>query len=357
MTVAPSAERPPLSIGDITPWFRQRCIGRAEPFSFDTAAGRFITICLYGAASDPEAQRALGFVADRSQLFDGLTRQFFGVSADPVDEADPSLFPRAGVQHFADADDVVAKALGFVPRAGRLDKRNAGRGWLVLDPRLRVLATFPLDEQGGLAALRYTEGLPTPAAYFGDAPAPVLLAPHVFESSFNTRLIEAFSAHGGEDSAVLTDAGPLQAHGFKRRRDWRIADRALVAEVQSRIIQRIAPDIAHAFQFKATRMERLIVACYDAAEGGRFGPHRDNTVAASAHRRFAVSLNLNDDFEGGGLVFPEYGARAYRPAAGAALVFSCSLMHAVLPVTKGRRYACLPFLYDETAAQGRSQKR
>lgn len=31
-------------------------------------------------------------------------------------------------------------------------------------------------------------------------------------------------------------------------------------------------------------------------------------------------------------------------------MFSCSLLHAVTPVTKGCRYAFLPFLYDEAAA-------
>ena len=33
------------------------------------------------------------------------------------------------------------------------------------------------------------------------------------------------------------------------------------------------------------------------------------------------------------------------------MVFSCSLMHAVSTVTRGRRYAFLPFLYDDEAAK------
>jgi hypothetical protein len=33
------------------------------------------------------------------------------------------------------------------------------------------------------------------------------------------------------------------------------------------------------------------------------------------------------------------------------VVFSCSLLHEATPVTSGRRFACLPFLYDEEAAQ------
>jgi hypothetical protein len=36
--------------------------------------------------------------------------------------------------------------------------------------------------------------------------------------------------------------------------------------------------------------------------------------------------------------------------SGGAVVFSCSLLHAVSRVTRGRRYAFLPFLYDDAAA-------
>jgi hypothetical protein len=33
------------------------------------------------------------------------------------------------------------------------------------------------------------------------------------------------------------------------------------------------------------------------------------------------------------------------------VVFSCLLLHAVSRVTRGRRYAFLPFLYDEAATK------
>ena len=32
-------------------------------------------------------------------------------------------------------------------------------------------------------------------------------------------------------------------------------------------------------------------------------------------------------------------------------MFSCSLLHEALPVTRGLRYATLPFLYDDAAAR------
>jgi predicted 2-oxoglutarate/Fe(II)-dependent dioxygenase YbiX len=98
-------------------------------------------------------------------------------------------------------------------------------------------------------------------------------------------------------------------------------------------------------------MERYIVSCYAEADGGHFAPHRDNTTKGPAHRRFAVSINLNAEFDGGEVSFPEYSPRGLKPPPGGAVVFSCSLLHTVSKVRRGRRYAFLPFLYDEAAAK------
>ena len=62
-----------------------------------------------------------------------------------------------------------------------------------------------------------------------------------------------------------------------------------------------------------------------------------------------MSLNLNDDYSGGELRFTEFGDDRYRPAAGDAVIFSCAHLHEVIPVTRGKRFALLTFLYDETA--------
>ena len=50
-------------------------------------------------------------------------------------------------------------------------------------------------------------------------------------------------------------------------------------------------------------------------------------------------------------MFPEYGWRRYRPPPGGAVVFGCGLLHEVFPVTKGVRYAYLPFFYDDEGAR------
>jgi hypothetical protein len=63
----------------------------------------------------------------------------------------------------------------------------------------------------------------------------------------------------------------------------------------------------------------------------------------------AGSINRNADCNGG---FPDNCAQDFKPPSGGARVFSCSLLHAVSKVTRGRRYTFLPFLpflYDAAA--------
>jgi len=141
-------------------------------------------------------------------------------------------------------------------------------------------------------------------------------------------------------------------HGFKRRTDHQVADETVRAALRERIQRRVAPAIEQACQLRVTRMERYLVACYAATQGGHFRAHRDNTTKGTAHRRFAVTINLNaGELEGGELGFPEFCPQLYRAPTEGAVVFSCSLLHEARPVTAGRRYAFLPFLYDEAAAR------
>ena len=104
--------------------------------------------------------------------------------------------------------------------------------------------------------------------------------------------------------------------GWKRRRDLMLTDPRLIANIRARIGRRIAPEIRKAFQMAVTRIERDLVARYDADTGGHFGPHRDDTAISVAHRRFAVSINLNADFDGGEIRFPSTVGGASKPPRG-----------------------------------------
>jgi predicted 2-oxoglutarate/Fe(II)-dependent dioxygenase YbiX len=181
----------------------------------------------------------------------------------------------------------------------------------------------------------------------------------VFEPAFCADLIALYEASGGEESGFMREVGGktvgVNDYRHKRRRDHTITDAEVIAATQARFRRRVVPEIAKVHQFHVTRMERYIVACYAAEDEAHFAAHRDNTTRGTAHRRFAVSVNLNEDFDGGEVSFPEYGPRSFKPPVGGAVVFSCSLLHAVSKVTRGRRYAFLPFLYDDAAAKIREE--
>jgi predicted 2-oxoglutarate/Fe(II)-dependent dioxygenase YbiX len=184
----------------------------------------------------------------------------------------------------------------------------------------------------------------------------VLLVPNVLEGDLCRRLIALYAAQGGEPSGFMLEVDGktvlLTDPEHKQRRDCAVEDPALRRLLLERVKAALVRIVRRAFQFEATRMERYLIGCYDSGTGGHFRPHRDNTTSGTAHRRFAVSINLNaGGYDGGDLRFPEYGPRTYRPPTGGAVVFSCSLLHEATAVTRGTRYAFLPFLYDDAAAK------
>ncbi|AWM85673.1 2OG-Fe(II) oxygenase [Microvirga sp. 17 mud 1-3] len=350
-----------VQVGDPAPWFRQKSTSNPD-YAFDTAAGRYIVLCFYGTASDEAGRRALAAAEGPCRdLFDDDRIAFFGVSMDPGDAAEGrARESMPGIRHFWDFDGTVGRLYGALPEGGQTAPISMRRFWIVLNPTLRVRAVFPFRPDGSdceeVAA--YLRNLP-PVQFFGgfEIPAPVLVIPDVFEPALCRHLIGLYEAHGGEESGYMREIEgktvPVHNHSHKRRRDYIIEDDALIRQLQERVIRRVNPEIAKVHCFRPTRMERYIVSCYAAEEGGHFRAHRDNTTRGTAHRRFALSINLNSGFEGGEVHFPEYGPRGYKAPAGGAVVFSCALLHAVSRVTEGRRFAFLPFLYDEAAAKVR----
>lgn len=350
--------------GEPAPLFEQRA--RAEPrYSLGSTGGHYLVLCFFASAALDHAQVALSAVAARPDLFDGVFASFLGVSIDPGDERDGRIPAQpAGYEIAWDFDGRVSRLYGAIPVEAVLAQGSvaAQPSWVVLDPTLRVLKVIAFAPDLGDVdeILQTLQALPPPARFAGiELQAPIIVLPNVFEPSLCRRLIDLYESVGGEESGVMQDiggktVGVLNAR-YKRRRDCTIEDPALTAELRARISRRVVPEIAKVHQFTATRMERYIVACYAAEDGGHFGAHRDNTTKGTAHRRFAVSINLNDAFEGGEVAFPEYGPRTFKAPPGGAVVFSCSLLHAVSTVTRGRRYAFLPFLYDDAAAKIREE--
>lgn len=348
-----------LSAGDPAPRFRQRSPSN-DNYAFDSAAGRYLVLCFYMSGAHPAAQEALRQVEANRALFDDENIAFFGVSADPQDEALKRVGNNLpGIRHFWDFDQRVSRLYGALPADS--EGPNATRArllWFVIDPTMRILRVEPFAPEGNPRLFEYLRSLPPPHRFAGmELQAPILVLPNVFEPEFCRQLIALYDADGGEESGFMRDVGgktvAVADAEHKRRRDYIIEDPAVMRETQVRIHRRIRPEIARIYSFEATRMERYIVGCYTAEDGGHFRPHRDNTTKGTAHRRFAVSINLNREFEGGEVSFPEYSLRGFKPPVGGAVIFPCALLHAVSRVTSGRRYAFLPFLYDDAAAKVR----
>jgi peroxiredoxin/predicted 2-oxoglutarate/Fe(II)-dependent dioxygenase YbiX len=351
------AEYRVLGVGDPAPWFTQRSTSNPN-YHFNTAAGRYIVLCFFGTSSDVGGRAMLQILKEHRELFEDRKISFFGIGIDPADqESDRVAESMPGIRHIWDFDLTVSRMYGAAPIASAGANVGFRRFWLVLDPALRIRHAFPAQPEASerdqvVACLR---ALPPIDLHTGiKTQAPVILLNDVFEPELCTRLVDLYNAHGGEESGFMREVNgktvQVNDFGHKRRADHTIADEELRQVLQHRIRRRVVPEIKKVHQFDVTRMERYIVACYDSDNGGHFGAHRDNTTKGTAHRRFAVSINLNRDFEGGEVSFPEYGSQSYKPAPGGAVVFSCSLLHAVSPMKRGKRYAFLPFLYDDTAA-------
>ena len=231
----------------------------------------------------------------------------------------------------------------------------------LLDPNLRVRRSLPFAD-GGDVARTVAELLPEltwstrPAREIG-LQAPVLVVPDVLDPAQCAELIDVWEREGnvatGVESSTGGGRGEYVSEQLKRRRDHVVADQERTQRLAQTIGRRVIPELARAFAYRARRFEGFKIACYEASDRGFFRAHRDNLSPATAHRRFALTLNLNDGYDGGQLRFPEYGPDLYRPPPGAALLFSCSLLHEVLDVTADRRFVLLSFLFGD---EGRPQQ-
>ena len=336
-----------IILGDPVPWFSAPLIADGS-FNLQVAAGRWIILAFLGSPANPRAGQELAELMREAQLFDPERIVFYGVlTAPPADPAPYHELCTAAVSFIADYDGAVSNAFGAaeMPRT------------IVLDPMLRAVANVPWNEPAGHT--QTVRGMLRSLPAVDDAAgvplcAPVLIVPRIFDFALCDVLVQFYEKLGGSDSGFLFDVKGKTArvvdYRLKRRNDLVVAHPELREAIRSQIVRRLVPAIAQYFQFEATRMDRYIVACYDSAVGGHFHRHRDNVNIGAQHRRFAVTINLNRDYDGCDLVFPEFGRRAYRAPHGGAVVFSCGALHQVTPATRGRRYAFLAFLYGEADA-------
>jgi len=327
-------------------------------FVLDTSAGRFMILACYGSLQDNTGKTVLQAIQRLQAYCDDTHLPCFGISIDPEDaRSGDDAETGIGIRHFRDHGGEISRLCRLLPEKCSPDISRFSRCWILVDPGLHIHEILPMsgNDAGFNLLQEKISSLPHANDYAGmQLHAPVTIIPSLFELDLCQELIAFYHETGGTPSGFMRDVDgktvSVNDPKHKRRDDCIVSDQALRKAVQQRIMRRVVPAVKRSHQFDITRMERYLIGCYDSAVKAHFRPHRDNTTKGTAHRRFALSVNLNDEFSGGELYFPEYGMQHYRAPPGGGIVFSCSLMHAVSPVRTGMRFAFLPFLYDEAAS-------
>jgi predicted 2-oxoglutarate/Fe(II)-dependent dioxygenase YbiX len=333
----PSIAMPNLQVGDIVPRIvLPDCGGGRVDLRHQSIAGRPIALWLSERWPEPKALSAFGALLPD---FDAAETTAFlvicgaeALKPPPLEATVPVLLdPKGGV---AGGFGIEGSALIVIDLAGRLAGRFSGAA---LGEALALCRGLFVDTPQ-LKAARH---------------APVLLVEEILEPALCRRLIDYWES--GEKHADEIAYGSENQRGdavMKKRRDVTIGDAEVFSAVKTRLVSRLVPEVHKAFGVAVNHFEALRIGCYEGSEQGYFRRHRDNTTKFTAHRKFAMALNLNvGEYEGGTVRFPEYGRLLYQAPTGAAVVFSCSLLHEVEPVTAGRRFAVITFLFDEAGAR------
>ncbi|WP_427157257.1 redoxin domain-containing protein [Aliinostoc sp. HNIBRCY26] len=355
-----------LTVGDPVPWFTLPSTSNPT-FHFNSIGGYRVILFFFGSTKNNHIRDILHQFCTRQNQLASSQVPFFGVSIDSDDSYLADLIEnKTYFKLLWDFNRQVSIQYGVCQQ----DNSDSGElqyqpKIFILNENLRVLQVInvlavanPVEQ-----VFQFIESLPTiPPASLATKVAPVLFIPNVLEPEFCQHLIDLYLANGGQDSGFMRqiDGKTVEVYDytFKKRRDYLISNPQLLEQINQRVIRRVKPEIEKAFQFSITRFERYLVACYEANGQGFFNRHRDNTTKGTAHRRFAMSLNLNTGFyEGGHLRFPEYGSQLYCPNTGEALIFSCSLLHEATPIISGQRFVLLSFFYNDEDARLREKNR
>ena len=353
MALASAALGRNVEQGDIAPPVALPKLGGGEfKLVDDSVAGDFNIFVLMG--HDPAANEtaAAEFVAAREQLEKHGARAYFvGAGKKPPElqvDADTVLL---------DSEGKAFAAFGQQAPFGR--PISAGPTTVLVSPNRHVLRLLKEDRPGHAGIV--LDVLAAQSELRAEQPyrmhPPVLLVPDVFSPADCTHLMSVYAMQGQEfvepghnklQNRTTDCKMRIPDYGRGDRIDHWVINPETQNYIDERITKRLLPEIHKAFHYRVTKHERYRIACYEGERGGKAHGHRDNSSPQSAYRRFAVTINLNSDqYEGGEIWFPEFSEQSYKPPAGAAILFSCSLLHEVLHMREGRRFALLGFLFGE----------
>ena len=216
---------------------------------------------------------------------------FFGLSADPLDRDSRGLASApAGLRYFWDFDQQACAALGLAGHP------RPSQAVFLIDPAFRILMAAPIEETGHVLD-RLQEELALEASAAETPGAPVLVLPRVFEPDFCALLIDYFEGRPAQDSGFAAEVDGrtelVVDRLLKRRRDVPVEHPQLEAAIEARLIHCTCPWSRWPSTGRPSTSSASLVARY-AAAGRPVAHRRDDVVTwSSAHRKFAVTVNLN----------------------------------------------------------------
>ena len=328
-----------MTIGDRAPNFMlvDSKGDRRELYNTDLTGGPILLLF-----AGPRTEECLKRFADQAAVLEPFGAHRYAL-VDPGGGAE-TIPSETGFAVLSDPGDEVSKS--YLQAAGLV-----APALFALDPNQRIVALAGADDVAAfaeIARVAFERIAPQNPPRRISKQAPVLFIPEVLDDAECDRLINTWrSGEKRKDEINIASGQKTSKAGrsdVKRRSDV-IVEGALERHLLITLMPRIAPEVERAFAFdKEWGFEKFRICCYEAENAGFFRPHRDNPSEALSHRQYAASFNLNDGYEGGYLRFPEYGDDHYAPPKGGVLIFSCGLLHEVVPVTSGRRFTLLTFV-------------
>jgi predicted 2-oxoglutarate/Fe(II)-dependent dioxygenase YbiX len=176
----------------------------------------------------------------------------------------------------------------------------------------------------------------------------VLLATGCFDSELIDLVLRSQASGEWVDSPMVRPdvhgAAVLQPdYSAKARWDQRVTNSTVTAALAQGVAAYLLPTVSQWWGLSITAFESWKLVRYEPGHGW-FGEHRDNTTPDAAHRQLALTIGLNSGYSGGELHFSELD-ESIVVGPGDAVIFPCSLLHCVRPVTSGERLAVISFLW------------
>jgi predicted 2-oxoglutarate/Fe(II)-dependent dioxygenase YbiX len=201
----------------------------------------------------------------------------------------------------------------------------------ITSPNRRIISIMDSDELREMKEFKIEDYLPK------EVHIPYLLIENALDDNLLKKVIDFYNQKKVE--------GKLTSHQYTTKNRLHVhPDVELEKEIDHKLSRSVLPELRKVFYFDAQYRESYKICSYDAETSGRFHPHRD-TPSPYQHRKYALSLFLNDDYEGGEFVLPEYGLKV-KPKANTAFIFPGISTHQVLPVTKGSRMTIISFFVN-----------